>query len=171
MPVVLTPFIDGETINPNGNTFGVLAEADTYFDSGMNHLEWAETDGQPRDPDNQARSLVTAFRAISRLDYRGSTLTQFTTAGTPSVILPVLRDSQFELALHFLKNGSPESANEDPIKSLNISGVFSIGFGEKPETITSLIPDAILLMLKDFITLPDHLHPKGMRVIPLDWAT
>ena len=137
----------------------------------MSHQEWRnDEDGAPRDPDDQSRALVESFRALKRLDYRGKTLLSMLDAtSTPPVVPLPLREVQMELALHFLVEGKPESANEDEIKALRLTGVLDINFNKSGQAKTqSEIPDKILLSIRDYITLPDHLLEGGsMRIIPL----
>jgi len=121
--------IDATSAGSSSNSYGTLAEAETYFESRLNIAEWtAATD------DYKNRALVTATRIIDQnifLGYRYTTTQalKFPRSGIPDydsisftdgVVPEQIKEAQFEIALAALTSDLTESGSYG---SVTVSGI------------------------------------------------
>ncbi|MGI9548923.1 MAG: DnaT-like ssDNA-binding protein [Bdellovibrionales bacterium] len=127
------------------NSFVSVAEANTYFDNNFNTDEWL-------DSPEQEKALVTASGILNRLSWKGTatpsvayplafprnitafiplngmdvTLTDDRTEDSFGTIPTFIKDATCDLALHIIRNGATNIANNGgaaPVRDLTVGSI------------------------------------------------
>lgn len=128
------------------NSFATVEEADTYFELQFNNADWFADGAQTEE------ALVTASGILNRLSWKGTatpsstyplawprnvitfspihgrniSLSDDRTGSAAGTIPQFIKDATFELALHIIRNGVNNIANESgasPVRDLTVGAI------------------------------------------------
>src|SRR5262245_25159109 len=160
----------------SSNSYGTLAEAQTYFSRKLYTDAWYAADSE-----QQEYALLMATERLERLDYLGIVVTdtqalkwprQLNESGdlirnyaTTTVPTPV-KNAQFELAQWLLltNGGTQSTGSAGDVESLKIGSSIEVKYTSGTSTSTSLSPAAV-----DSYGLPPSVTGllSGLRLIPV----
>ncbi len=122
---VTSNFWIGQNAGVNNMTtlpiYGTVERADNYFALTLEGMRWSDTDR-----DRKVRALVTATKAIDRLNFAGSKATsdqplQFP-RGTDTLVPVAIEEATYELALALLRGINPDTERDNLYKNSQAYG-------------------------------------------------